>query len=202
MLSTLQIRRLALAVSLLSVSPAVIHTDGQSWQVDQGQVRVTCPMTIGGSFNAKTTSLTGTVAPAPGRPSLLTGDFSVDLSTLDTGIGLRNEHLRNNYLEVGKGEGFSRAVLSNIDLGSVDSEGVQGRTNFTGTLLLHGTKKTVSGSAEIRRTASTLRVTARFPLTISDYAIAKPQYLGVGVRNQIQVEVTFAASPAASIGAR
>ena len=32
-----------------------------------------------------------------------TDSFSVDLRTLDTGIGLRNAHLRDNYLEVSRG---------------------------------------------------------------------------------------------------
>jgi hypothetical protein len=72
-------------VTLTSVSP---------WRVDQGEVRVTCPMTVGGSFEAKTTTLKGSViASATGAPAF-DGSLAVDLRTLDTGIGLRNEHLR------------------------------------------------------------------------------------------------------------
>ena len=44
------------------------------------------------------------------------GSLAVDLRTLDTGIGLRNEHLREKYLEVDKGPGFDTATLSEIDL--------------------------------------------------------------------------------------
>jgi hypothetical protein len=43
------------------------------------------------------------------------GSLAVDLRTLDTGIALRNEHLRENYLEVDKGPGFDTATLSKID---------------------------------------------------------------------------------------
>ena len=44
------------------------------------------------------------------------GNLTVDLRTLDTGIGLRNDHLRDHYLEVDKGPGFDKAILSEIVL--------------------------------------------------------------------------------------
>ena len=64
--------------------------------------------------------------------------------------------------------------------------------------MLHGTKKTVSGPAEIRKAGSGFRVKASFPVNLSDYAIPEPRYLGVGVKNTVQVEVTFVASPDAA----
>ena len=165
------------------------------WQVGQGEVHVICPLTVGGSFDAKTTSLTASVAPAASRHPSYMGNFSVDLRTLDTGIDLRNEHLRNSYLEVAKGDGFEKAVFSDISLGDVDPETFQGQTSFTGTFLLHGVRRTVTGRAEIRRSPSSVRVEASFPVTLADYGIAKPQYLGIGVKSQVQVKVAFAARP-------
>lgn len=169
-----------------------------SWRVGQGEVHVICPMTVGGSFDAKTTSLTASVAPADSRHPSYMGNFSVDLRTLDTGIDMRNEHLRNTYLEVTKGDGFERAVFSDIYLGEVDPATFQGQTSFTGTFLLHGVRKTVTGRAEIRRSPSSVRVEASFPVTLADYGIAKPQYLGIGVKSQVQVKVAFAATPVAT----
>jgi polyisoprenoid-binding protein YceI len=153
-------------------------------------------MTVGGSFEAKTTSLAGTVSLTTSRPPAFAGDLSVDLGTLDTGIGLRNHHLRDEYLEVPRGEGFDRAVLSEIRLGDVDAETFQGKTTFIGTFLLHGVKKTVAGQAEIRRDGGSVRVDASFPVAVSDFGIAKPQYLGVGVRNEVKVMVSLTAEPA------
>ena len=165
------------------------------WQVGQGEVHVICPLTVGGSFDAKTTSLTASVVPAASRHPSYMGSFSVDLRTLDTGIDLRNEHLRNSYLEVAKGDGFEKAVFSDISLGEVDPETFQGQTSFTGTFLLHGVKRTITGRAEIHRSPTSVRVEANFPVTLADYGIAKPQYLGIGVKNQVQVKVAFAARP-------
>jgi polyisoprenoid-binding protein YceI len=152
-------------------------------------------MTVGGSFEAKTGAIRGTVTlGAPG--AALGGDLSVDLVTLDTGIGLRNEHLRSRYLEVGRGEGFDRAVLSEVRLGVADARGFEGKTTFTGTLLLHGTKNPVAGQATVRREGKAVRVEASFPVTVSAFGIAKPQYLGVGVRDQVTVAVSLVAEPA------
>src|SRR5262245_21198043 len=77
----------------------------QELQVQKGQVAVTCPLTVGGCFDAKSTTVTGRVVPAQGAEDLQ-GSFAVDLRTLDTGIGLRNAHLKDTYLEIGRGEGF------------------------------------------------------------------------------------------------
>ena len=175
--------------------------ESTAWRVVRGDVRIVCPMTVGGSFEAKTTSLAGTLTPVSTRPAAFAGPLTIDLRTLDTGIGLRDEHMRDTYLEVGKGEGFATAILSDIDLGEVAAEALRGRAHFTGTLLLHGVTKAITGVAEVRRQGESVRVDASFRVALADYGIAKPQYLGVGVRSEVEVKaslVATAAAPAAS----
>ena len=159
--------------------------------VGHGDVRVMCPITVGGSFDAKTTALSGSVtASASGSPAF-EGSFAVDLRTLDTGISLRNEHLREKYLEVDKAPGYDKAILSDIDLKGLKPDAPDGKGAFTGSLTLHGVKKTVTGPVEVRKAGASLRVKASFPVNLSDYNISEPSYLGVGVKNTVQVEVTF-----------
>jgi polyisoprenoid-binding protein YceI len=161
------------------------------WPVGQGDVRVMCPITVGGSFDAKTTALSGSVtASASGSPAF-EGSLAVDLRTLDTGISLRNDHLREKYLEVDKAPGYDKAVLSEIDLKGLKADAPDGKGAFTGSLTLHGVKKTVTGPVEVRKAGTGLRVKASFPVNLSDYNISEPSYLGVGVKNTVQVEVTF-----------
>jgi hypothetical protein len=177
----------------LAVSRALAG-DGGAWRIVRGDVRVVCPMTVGGSFDAKTTAIQGTVTPT--RPGVaLGGEISVDLSTLDTGIGLRNEHLRGRYLEVGRGPGFDRAVLSEIRLGDADPHGFEGKTPFTAAFAVHGIKQAIGGQASIRREGRAVRVEASFPVLVSRFGIPKPQYLGVGVRDEVNVQVTLVAEP-------
>lgn len=170
------------------------------WTISQADVRVLCPLTVGGSFEARTASLAGSMAVAAPHPAAFMGDLIVDLRTLDTGIGMRNDHMREKYLEVGKGDGFDRAVLSDVHLGDVDVETFQGRTTFTGTLRLHGARKNVTGPAEVRRTGSSVRIEAIFPVTLADFGIPKPQYLGVGVKSEVQVKVSLVATPGGANG--
>jgi hypothetical protein len=167
-----------------------------AWQITRADVRVVCPLTVGGSFEARATSMAGTLALTSPRPLALAGDVSVDLRTLDTGISMRNGHMRDNYLEVGKGAGFDTAVLSDIRLPDGDAATLSGRTRFSGTLLLHGTRRAVAGDADVRRDGSSVRVDAAFAVRLEDYAIAPPRYLGVGVKDEVMVKVSLTATPA------
>ena len=149
-----------------------------------------CPLTVGGSFEAKTDSLSGELRADPAQAAKLSGELSVDLRALDTGISLRNTHMRENYLEVGRGEGFERAVLGDIVLGA-DVATASGSTTFTATLLVHGVKKPVAGTARISRAGDEVRVDAAFPVRLAEFGIPDPRYLGVGVKDQVQVKVRF-----------
>jgi polyisoprenoid-binding protein YceI len=161
------------------------------WRVEQADVRVVCPMTVGGSFAAKTKALSGSVTPSTHHSPAFDGSLAVDLRTLDTGIDLRNEHLRERYLEVSKAPGYDNAILSDIDLKGVDPVTPEGKGSFTGSLALHGVKNTVTGSVEARKAGAGIRVKATFPVNLADFHIDEPSYLGVGVKDTVQVEVAF-----------
>jgi polyisoprenoid-binding protein YceI len=173
---------------------AVTSAAGASWHVGEGEVSVKCPMTVGGSFDATTSALTGMLTTSTARPSGFDGRLVVDLRTIDTGIALRNDHLKEKYLEVDKGAGYEQAVLSDVVLQGLNADAPTGKGSFTGSLMLHGVKKTVTGPAEIRHAGTGWRVRASFPVNLPDYNIDKPRYLGVGVKDTVQVSVTFTAT--------
>ena len=177
-----------------AIAASVTVVAAGTWRVPQGDVRVMCPMTIGGSFDAKTSALSGSLTTSAAHPPAFDGSLAVDLRTLDTGIGLRNDHLREKYLEVDKGAGYDKAVLSDIDLKGLNPDAPEGKASFIGSLTVHGVKKTVTGPVEVKKTGSGLRVKASFPVNLPDYNIPEPRYLGVGVKNTVQVEVTFTAT--------
>jgi polyisoprenoid-binding protein YceI len=169
--------------------------EGPSYRLSEADVRITVPVKPGGAFEAKTTALSGTLTLGTSAPMLLKGEISVDLATIDTGIGLRNQHLREKYLEISRGRGFDQAVLSEIRLDQADGEAFQGKTPFAGKLLLHGVGREVGGTAEIHREGTVTRVEAIFPLTLTDFGIEPPEYLGVGVANKLLVKIRFTATP-------
>jgi len=173
---------------LASTSPLFAQS---SWLIDGGDVRVNCPLTVGGSFTATTSDLTGALL-VPGGPAL-DGALRVDLRTLDTGIDLRNRHMRDNYLEVERGDGFAFAELSNVELPGSDAARASGTVAFRANLRLHGVVRPVEGEAELTREGTRLRVLARFPVSLEMHDVPPPRYLGVGVRDQVRVEVRFEA---------
>ena len=147
-----------------------------------------CPLTVGGSFEAKTKNLSGDVTPASDEQGAVRGALKVELQTLETGIGIRDRHMKNNYLEVEKGPGFATATIEDIRV-----EKLEGKTVFTAMLSLHGQKKKVSGAAELQQKDGKIRVQAQFPVKVSEFEIPAPTYLGVGVRDEIQVKVSLLA---------
>lgn len=179
------------ALAAVLALPAAAGAQSTDWTVTRGEIRIVCPLTVGGSFEGRSSSVSGALALPSSTSSAFTGEIRLDLRTLDTGIELRNRHMRENYLEVTKAPGFESAALTNLDLPDLDRSRPSGKTRFTGEIEVHGVRKPVSGSADIRVSGNTARVEARFPLRIPDHEIASPRYLGVGVRDEIQIQVSL-----------
>jgi polyisoprenoid-binding protein YceI len=170
-------------MALLTVS-----LGAHAYKVDKSKVVVVCPLTVGGSFEARAPAVIGGMRSAPGHR--LEGRLQVNLRALETGIALRDRHMKENYLEVGR-PGFERAVLEQIQL-----ERMIGSTPFTALLTLHGRQRPVAGTAALQETRDGLRVEAEFAVRLSDFAIAEPTYLGVGVTPDVRVRVLLNVSRA------
>jgi polyisoprenoid-binding protein YceI len=165
--------------------------ESAEWSLTRGDIRITCPLTIGGSFEGRSPSVSGSLASAASAPSAFSGEIRVDLRTIDTGISLRNQHMRENYLEVAKAPGFETAVLTDLALLDLEAARTGGKSPFTAQLLVHGVRKSVSGNANFRLRGNIATVDARFPLRISDHGIPPPRYLGVGVADEIQIQASL-----------
>ena len=163
------------------------------WRIEGGDVKILVPLKPGGAFTATTTSLSGTLGLAGERPARLAGEVRVALATIDTGIALRNQHLKEKYLEVAKGAGYDTAVVSDIAFRDAPGEAFEGSAPFTAQLLLHGVKRPLEGTAEIRHLGANRRVKAVFPVVLPDFGIEAPQYLGVGVGTRLMVTAQFTA---------
>lgn len=189
-------RACVLSAALVVVCPglagAQVAADAASWSVASGDVRVRCRMTVGGSFDAVTSDVSGTLRREPADTGSYTGELRVALETLDTGIGLRNEHLRSTYLELDRGPAFRHAVLSGIVLDEPPPAGNRRHeTGFSGTLTLHGLQRVVEGEAELRRRDGRVQVEAAFSLRLDAFDIPPPRYLGIGVRDTVEITIRF-----------
>ena len=185
----------ALTSALAAPAGAQTFPGAGSWTVAAGDVQVRCRLTVGGSFDAATSSLSGVLRPSASDAAAFSGELRVDLATLDTGIDLRNRHLRDDYLEVERGPDFRQAVLSGIVLGEPPpAGGGRSRTRFSGFLALHGVRRAIEGEAELRRRGRRIQVEAVFRLSLEAFGIPPPRYLGIGVRDAVEVTVRFDAA--------
>lgn len=114
----------------------------------------------------------------------LSGEFSFKLDQLTTGIGLRDEHMKEKYLEVKK---HPEAVLK-IKSVSWPASG-EGKVPFQGILALHGVEKPVEGTAEVARKEGGYQVKSSFQIKLSDFGVAIPTYAGLTVADLVNVSV-------------
>jgi polyisoprenoid-binding protein YceI len=98
---------------------------------------------------------------------------------------------------VEKGEQFAEARLQDIRV-----EKLEGKTTFKGLLTLHGERKEVTGTAELKPNGAGYRVDATIKVRLSEFQIPDPTYLGVGVKDELQVRVRFTAAPALTAARR
>lgn len=191
-------RRVALITLAAMLLPATLDwvaarppSAEEFWNLTSGNVRVRCRLTVGGSFDAVTSAISGTLR-RTGSEASYAGALQVDLVPLDTGIELRNNHLRETYLEVARGERFRHAALTGIELAvPLPPDAARHKTPFSGTLSLHGVERAIKGEAELSRHDGRLRVEAAFSLSLKGFDIPPPRYLGVGVRDEVGILVIF-----------
>jgi polyisoprenoid-binding protein YceI len=123
----------------------------------------------------------------------LSGDMKFDLNSLDTGIELRNDHMKHKYLEV---QTYPYAVLHFTDFTFPKSTD---QFEFTGDLEIKNVKKPIKGTAKIEKAAEGSKLSAEFSLKITDYPIGVPNYLGVTIAEDVTVQVSATFSEEADI---
>jgi len=185
------VRKAVLFCVIGVVGVAGVSRAADAYKVSGAEVVVVCPLTVGGSFEAKTKSVSGEVVASAAEPGSVSGALRVDLQTLETGIAVRDRHMRETYLEVEKGPDYAVATFDQIRVEKLD-----GKSTFKGTLLLHGQRQEVTGTADLQQRDGRIRVQAQFPIKVSAFQIPKPTYLGVGVRDEIQIKVMLTVEPA------
>ena len=112
----------------------------------------------------------------------------VKLTTLETGIGLRDDHMRNKYIDVAK---YPDATLT-LPTASVKLE--DGKTNegeASGTFGVHGKTKNIPFKYKASCKVGVCDIEGNADINLKDYDINVPSYLGVTVKPDIKVKATF-----------
>ncbi len=116
----------------------------------------------------------------------------VPLKNLSTGISMRDDHMKNKYLQVGT---YPNAELT-VDRSALHLPTGDGNASgdASGTMAIHGKTKNVNFHYTVAKSGSTLHVGGTTKVDIRDYGIDVPSYLGVTVKPDVDIEVQFNAT--------
>lgn len=131
-------------------------------------------------------------------------NFEVDLASIDTGIPLRNEHMRDNFLETAK---YPKAIFKVKTIGqpTVLKDGQKATVKATGEFSLHG--KTVARDIPVDVTyfknckttqgkfenCDLMQIKSTFPVPFKDYAIKRPEIVFQKLADTVLVTVAATA---------
>ena len=119
--------------------------------------------------------------------------LEVDLASLDTGLGLRNRHMRNNYLEV---EEFPYAFFdATIERVEATAAGVF-RVMARGVMNIHGVERSVDIPCDVVERGEGYRVQCVFNVLLSDFDIEIPKIMFLKLANEARLELDFTVRPA------
>ena len=113
--------------------------------------------------------------------------FEVDLTTLDTGIGLRNRHMRENYLETDKYRftNFSGKV-TNAEKTSDSTYDVEAE----GTISIHGVIKPLMVTGTVTKSGEKdYNIKTKFEVKLPDFNIEVPSLMFLKINEVIKVQL-------------
>lgn len=147
------------------------------------------------SFSGKAKSITAEFDVDPTKLSAAKGKVTVDLRTLDTGIDLRNKHMRENHLHT---DSFPSAVFSLDSISGAGALSHEASTSLAvhGQMTIHGVTKSVTSPATLSAAgAHGMRIQAEFPLKITEYGIPRPEFLFLKLAEEVRIVVDLTLSP-------
>jgi polyisoprenoid-binding protein YceI len=114
--------------------------------------------------------------------------LTVPLANLTTGIGLRDKHMKEKYLEVPK---YPAAVLTVPRSALKLAPGGKVEGDVQGTVTLHGQSKPVTVHYDAAAAGQGFAVHGKFRINMNDFGITVPTYLGVTVKPDVDVTASF-----------
>ncbi len=180
------------ALALIAAMTFNVHA-GQAWVLNlskgDGKVEfhaVGKPKML--QIHGKGTKPTGQMTVEAGKVS---GQAIFDLNSLDTGIELRNKHMKEKYLEVAK-HPKATFEITEIKLPNPMPAGDFNQdAPFKGKLTVHGVTQDVAGVAKLKKEGSQLTGNVEFATTVKSFNIELPSFAGITMADEVNVSVEF-----------
>ena len=197
--TTLALIALALAPTLFAAARTYnVTSDGKNYAMFTSEATLE-------TIHGRTTGVTGSIAADPANVADSKVDVAIDLASLDTGINMRNEHMRNRFLQIEK---FPTATFKSVSITGPKTVAPSAPTevSVTGDLTIHGVTKRVTAPARIvlipeseltkssRGPGDWIHATTEFAIKLSDFGIDVPQTLGMKLSNDVRLKLDLFAN--------
>lgn len=141
-------------------------------QASAGEVAVDVTLSPAGSFKAETKKVSGKAHKT--ADGVVAENVVIDATSLKTGVSLRDSHLKKRLVT----EKFPKIKL-------VKAIGKNGQGK--GIIEIMGSKKNVEGTYTIENN----QLNAKFKMKLSDLKITDVNYMGIGVKDEVTVNVVL-----------
>lgn len=114
--------------------------------------------------------------------------FEVDLKSLDTGIGLRNRHMRDNYLHTDK---YPITSYKGKIIKAEKSKDDEFTVTTEGTLFIHGLEKPLKVVGTMLKTDDRFQIQCQFEVKLSDFNIEVPSIMFYKIDENMALHLNF-----------
>jgi polyisoprenoid-binding protein YceI len=114
--------------------------------------------------------------------------FEVDLNSVDTGIGLRNRHMREDYLHTDK------YPLTHFKGNVIESEKISDseyNLKVSGKMFIHGVTRDITVSGKLYKLSNGFKLKSDFKIKLTDYKIEVPKFMFVRISEEIKLFLDF-----------
>src|SRR4051812_47159357 len=146
------------------------------------------------SVKGKSNAVTATVTLRRSNQTLLIEhvEAAVPVKTLQTGMGVRDEHMRKYIFTTPDGQTPDMTFeAENVNCPA----GAQVTCSITGNLSIRGVARPFATPVKVREDGDGFKVSGESTLKLSDYGIEQPRQFGVKTDNNVQVHLEFTAKP-------
>jgi polyisoprenoid-binding protein YceI len=128
----------------------------------------------------------------------LKGSVEFDLTSLETGLSLRDKHMKEKYLEVEK---FPKSTfeLNETPLPEALTQpgnGAESPLPLKGKLTLHGVTREVDVTATASKAEGVFKIQAQFDIKLTDYGISIPKFAGITVAEDVKLNISLSLNEA------
>ena len=175
----MHLKRIIILAALFSLLAAAAHAARFVVKPGKPNEVVFTSKAASESFQGRTDQMSGSIAVDPAQ----VGDsvavrIEVDLKSLNTGIGKRDQHMRDNHLETGK---YPKATFEGVTVKGGSSPLVAGTPStldVEGNFTLHGVTRRLRTKVEVLlKDEHTLQFKTAFNVPLADYKIDRPKFL-------------------------